>query len=64
MNEPQITLSLPLSVVEYLLALVNEQPRKTADPVFRLIQTQAQAALNPPPAPAPEAADEKPGLTN
>jgi hypothetical protein len=39
---PEITLKLPLNVVEYVLNLVNEQPRKVADPVWKLIQSQAQ----------------------
>ncbi len=55
--DKQITLSLPLPVVEWLLGLVNEQPRRVSDPVFQLIhgQTLPQVA---PPAPAPSQAAE------
>jgi len=64
--DKQITLTLPLPVVEWLLTLVNEQPRRVADSVFQLIQGQATAQLNPPPAlPAEEPVEPvKAGLTD
>lgn len=57
---PEITLKLPLNVVEYLLSLVNEQPRKVADPVWQLIRSQAQfqvEELNKPKVSAEDKAD-------
>jgi len=64
--EKQLTLTLPIPVVEWLLNLVNEQPRRAADPVFQLIQGQAAAQLNPPLAPPADKveADANPGLTD
>lgn len=58
--DKQITLSLPLPVVNWLLELVDNQPRRVADPVFRLIFGQISAQVKP----APDAADASPGLTD
>lgn len=63
MNDKQISLSLPIQIVEYILQLLNEQPRKISDPVFQLIQGQAQAALAPP-APVLVPAPDEAAVTN
>jgi hypothetical protein len=56
----EITLKLPVSVVEFLLNVVNEQPRRVADPIFHLIQRQAAPQVNPTPVPPPaDAASEQ-----
>ncbi len=62
--DKQITLTLPLPVVEWLLTLVNEQPRRVSDPVFQLIHGQTLPQVAPPPAPAAEAAPASPSLTD
>jgi hypothetical protein len=65
--DKQIKLVLPLPVVEWLLNVVNEQPRKVSDPVFQLIVQQAQAQVNPQPQPVTPAEgpeDVKAGLTD
>jgi len=63
--DKQIALSLPLPVVEWILGLVNEQPRRVSDPVFQLIHGQTLPQVTPPaPAQAAEDAPASPGLTD
>jgi len=42
-EDPNITLTLPLSVVNYLLALCDERPHKESHRVFAMITDQATA---------------------
>jgi hypothetical protein len=63
--DKQITLNLPLPVVEWVLNLVNEQPRRVSDPVFQLIHGQTLPQVTPT---TPDKADaekhDNPGLTD
>jgi hypothetical protein len=51
-NDPTITLTLPLSRVNQVLAALAEQPFKAVADTIGDVQRQAQAALQPPAAEA------------
>ena len=54
MNTPtdvSIGLSLPLSSVNYILAIAAERPFKESHALIQLVQQQAQACLDAPQAP-------------
>lgn len=47
-NDPSVTLNVPLSLVNYVLNVLNERPHKESRGAIDTLTEQAQAALNPP----------------
>ena len=47
-QDPTISISVPLSLVNYLLNVLGDRPFNESAPVIKVLTEQAQGALNPP----------------